>query len=34
MMSSLKPKVLEVKPGFLEWVLRTALPLRPISEFG
>ncbi len=31
-MSSLKPKVLEVKPGFLEWVLRTALPLRP--DFG
>ena len=28
-MSSLKPKVLEIKPGFLEWVLRTALPLRP-----
>jgi Histidine kinase-, DNA gyrase B-, and HSP90-like ATPase len=31
-MSSLKPKVLEVKPGFLEWVLRSALPLRP--DFG
>ena len=28
-MSSLKPKVHEIKPGFLEWVLRTALPLRP-----
>lgn len=31
-MSSLKPKVHEIKPGFLEWVLRTALPLRP--DFG
>ncbi len=31
-MSSLKPKVFEVKPGFLEWVLRSALPLRP--DFG
>jgi hypothetical protein len=31
-MSSLKPKALEVKPGFLEWVLRSALPLRP--DFG
>ncbi len=28
-MSSLKPKVHEIKPGLLEWVLRTALPLRP-----
>jgi hypothetical protein len=28
-MSSLKPKVHEIRPGFLEWVLRTALPLRP-----
>lgn len=28
-MSSLKPKVHEIKPGFLRWVLRTALPLRP-----
>ena len=28
-MSSLKDKVHEIKPGFLEWVLRTALPLRP-----
>jgi hypothetical protein len=27
-MSSLKPKVHEIKPGVLEWVLRTALPLR------
>jgi hypothetical protein len=27
-MSSLKPKVHEIKPGMLEWVLRTALPLR------
>ncbi len=31
-MSSLKPKVHEIKPGILEWVLRTALPLRP--DFG
>lgn len=31
-MSSLKPKVHEIKPGVLEWVLRTALPLRP--DFG
>lgn len=31
-MSSLKPKVHEIKPGLLEWVLRTALPLRP--DFG
>jgi hypothetical protein len=31
-MSSLKPKVHEIKPGGLEWVLRTALPLRP--DFG
>ncbi len=28
-LSSLKPKVHEVKPGMLDWVLRTALPLRP-----
>ena len=28
-MSSLKDKVHEIKPGLLEWVLRTALPLRP-----
>ena len=28
-MSSLKPKVHEIRPGILEWVLRTALPLRP-----
>ncbi len=28
-MSSLKPKVHEIKPGLLEWVVRTALPLRP-----
>ncbi len=27
-MSSLKPKVHEIRPGVLEWVLRTALPLR------
>jgi len=27
-MSSLKDKVHDIKPGFLEWVLRTALPLR------
>ena len=31
-MSSLKPKVHEIKPGTLGWVLRTALPLRP--DFG
>lgn len=31
-MSSLKDKVHEIKPGTLEWVLRTALPLRP--DFG
>jgi hypothetical protein len=31
-MSSLKPKVHEIKPGILEWVLRTALPLRPDFE--
>ncbi len=31
-MSSLKEKVHEIKPGILEWVLRTALPLRP--DFG
>jgi Histidine kinase-, DNA gyrase B-, and HSP90-like ATPase len=28
-MSSLKRKVHEVKPGFLKWVLSSALPLRP-----
>lgn len=28
-MSALKPKVHEILPGLLEWVLRTALPLRP-----
>lgn len=28
-MSSLKPKALEIRPGYLNWVLRTALPLRP-----
>ena len=27
-MSPLKEKVQEIKPGFLEWVLRTAMPLR------
>jgi hypothetical protein len=27
-MSSLKDKVHEIKPGYLKWVLRTALPLR------
>lgn len=31
-MSALKPKVQEIKPGMLDWVLRTALPLRP--DFG
>ena len=31
-MSSLKEKVHEIRPGLLEWVLRTALPLRP--DFG
>jgi hypothetical protein len=31
-MSSLKGKVHEIKPGVLEWVLRTALPLRPDFE--
>ncbi len=31
-MSSLKKKVHEMKPGLLKWVLRTALPLRP--DFG
>ena len=31
-MSSLKPKVHEIKMGTLGWVLRTALPLRP--DFG
>ena len=31
-MSSLKPKVHEIKPGLLRWILRTALPLRP--DFG
>jgi hypothetical protein len=28
-MSSLKPKVHEIRPSVLEWVLRTAMPLRP-----
>ena len=28
-MSSLKQKVHEIKPGILRWILRTALPLRP-----
>lgn len=28
-MSSLKPKVHEIRPGVLRWILRTALPLRP-----
>jgi Histidine kinase-, DNA gyrase B-, and HSP90-like ATPase len=28
-LSSLKPKVHEIKPGMLEWLLRTAMPLRP-----
>ena len=27
-MSPLKEKVQEIKPGFLEWILRTAMPLR------
>ena len=31
-MSSLKPKVHEIKTGTLGWVLRTALPLRPDFE--
>ena len=31
-MSSLKNKVHEIRPGVLRWVLRTALPLRP--DFG
>jgi len=31
-MSALKQKVHEIKPGMLEWLLRTALPLRP--DFG
>ena len=31
-MSSLKSKVHEIKPGLLRWILRTALPLRP--DFG
>jgi hypothetical protein len=31
-MSSLKKKVHDIKPGMLEWVLRTALPLRPDFE--
>ena len=31
-MSNLKPKVHEIKPGFLEWVLKSALPLRPDFE--
>ena len=28
-MSNLKPKVHEIRPGRLRWILRTALPLRP-----
>ena len=28
-MSSLKPKVHEIQPGMLRWILSTALPLRP-----
>jgi len=28
-LSSLKPKVHEIKPGMLDWLLRTAMPLRP-----
>lgn len=31
-LSSLKPRVLEIKPGMLEWLLRTAMPLRPDFE--
>ena len=31
-MSSLKPKVHQIRPGLLAWVLRTALPLR--DDFG
>jgi len=31
-MSSLKDKVHEIKPGMLDWILRTALPLRPDFE--
>lgn len=31
-MSALKDKVHEIKPGVLQWILRTALPLRP--DFG
>ena len=31
-MSSLKEKVHEIRTGTLEWVLRTAMPLRP--DFG
>ena len=31
-MSSLKRKVHEIKPGMLDWILRTAMPLRP--DFG
>ena len=31
-MSSLKDKVHEIKPGLLRWVLRSAMPLRP--DFG
>ncbi len=33
-MSSLKPKVHEIKSGTLGWVLRTALPLRPDFEIS
>jgi len=31
-MSSLKEKAHEIRPGVLEWVLRTAMPLRPDFE--
>src|SRR6266545_1120213 len=31
-MSALKEKAHEIRPGMLEWVLRTALPLRPDFE--
>lgn len=31
-MSSLKPKVHEIQPGLLNWILRTALPLRDDFE--
>ncbi len=32
LMSSLKDKVHDIRPGHLEWVLRTAMPLRPDFE--